>query len=412
MAGRKAEKRQIRYTSAKEASEREDSSRGSKALKVPKGVTMSQIFKKKGVKKFDILPYVVGQGNKGADEGMVYYKRLYFVHDNVGIDNDKYCCLKANWGEPCPVCEHFYKLKQEGKAWDDIKVFRPKERELFNLIEKEHEDEGVQVLDFNKYQFGRILQELVNDSEKATEEEDNYTNFFHLEGGKSLHVTVIEEDFMGKPIGKPSNIVMKRRKDYPEEMLDKVFCLDDMIRKPSYEELDKAFHAVPKEEEEEDDDDAEDTPPRGRSNKPAKDEDEDEEDTDLPEDEDEDEEDKEPAAAVKYAVGDFVMYRGLECQIEKISKDGKTINVQDLENDDDYVVKDITKLSPVDKSDGEDEDDTPDHMKPKGKKPPTNGKAKPPAKDDEDDDEDDPEDPEDEDDDPPPPPAKKPRGKK
>src|SRR5271154_1674773 len=69
-------------------------------LEVPEGTNFFQL-KQSGVKRLEIIPYIVGKGNPFADEGEKHYERTYYVHRSVGANNDTYCCPAKNWKKPC-----------------------------------------------------------------------------------------------------------------------------------------------------------------------------------------------------------------------------------------------------------------------------------------------------------------------
>lgn len=423
MASKKEkEKKKIRYSTAKERAEKHEAatSNTSKALKIPKDVLLMTKFKGKGIVKMDILPYFVGKGNPMCDadeEGKTHFERTYWVHGQVGPDNETHTCLKQTFHKPCPICEHMSDLRRKGADWEAIKEWKPKERQLFNFIDVTNETEkakGVQVFDFNHWQFGKII----DSKRELSDDEDNYDGFYHLTGGQTLKIHVVEESFMGKPNFKPETIDFKPRPDYDESIIDDTYCLDEFIQETPYKKLKEIFMAMaaPADKDEDEDDDI---PPKGRkttSHSPPDDEDDEDEDEDS-DLEDEDEEEVKPAksskAKHKFKVGDHVMYKKLECQITKISADGKLITIED-ESEEDYRVNDASLLSLIE----EEEDDAPTStVRSKKKNLP---KDEPDEDDDEDTDDDDDsdedgdedEDDEDEEDEEPEPPKKRGRPKK
>src|SRR5258708_36480063 len=87
----------------------------STAVRVPSGMKMFRI-KAAGVKRVDLVPYTVGKGNPFADPGMSYPERTFYVHQNVGVKDSSYVCLRETLGKRCPICDYRKKLDSEEDA--------------------------------------------------------------------------------------------------------------------------------------------------------------------------------------------------------------------------------------------------------------------------------------------------------
>lgn len=283
-------KKALQYGSAKERAERHESGFEPTAVKLPEGVSRL-VFKKEGTYRLDVLPYITGKGNPFVDEGVMYNERTYWVHRGIGAESNSYCCLSKTFKKKCPICEHIAKLKRQGGDDDTIKALKPSERQLFNVKDLGESDKGIQVLDQSHFLFGKLIDEKV----LAADPEDNYENYFHLEGGMTLKIRVVQDSFGGNTFYKATNIEMKPRKDYDEGILEEVTCLDECLVQLTYDELKSIFEQTGGDSEESDDDsDDDDLPPAKAKGKPQvrkpadDDEDEDEEDedpSDLEEDE-------------------------------------------------------------------------------------------------------------------------------
>jgi hypothetical protein len=303
---RKVDKKKRNYASAKERIERHDSGYSPTAVKLPEGFERL-VFDKKGTYRFDVIPYVVGKGNPYADEGAWWCERTYFVHRNIGPENKSYCCLAKTFKKKCPICEEIARLNRSGGDPDLIKSLKTSERQLWNV--KDLNDDGkMKVLDQSNFLFGALIDAKV----AASDDEDHYENYFHLEDGYTLKVTVDQDSFAGKTFFKPTNIDMKARKeDYDDSIVKEACCLDDCLVELSYEKLKSIFLQEAEESDDSEDEDEEETPKKkstavsknGKAastkakGKPVDDDDEseDEEDTDDSdlEDDDSDEDDSE-----------------------------------------------------------------------------------------------------------------------
>lgn len=244
-------------------------------LKIPQGI---QLFKPKaGIVLLDILEYPVGKSNPYAEEGMLYYERTFWVHRGVGANNDSYLCAAKTFKHKCPICEYRQRLQRESDEDKEelIKSLAPKERQIFNVINLKEPDKGVLLFEMSHYLFGARLDAEIRNSD----EEDGWEEFARIDGGLTLKVGFSEESFAGQSFVKADSINFRPRKtEYDEdEMLEKVYVLDDLLVETPYDELKKALL----EEDEEDDG----TPKSRKSSKSKKDEDEDEEDDDDEEEE-------------------------------------------------------------------------------------------------------------------------------
>lgn len=295
----KKEKR--RYTSAKAQADKQNLGYTSTYLKLPDG---AQMFKPKaGVMLIDILPFVAGKGNPEAEEGCLHWERTYESHRGIGANGDTHVCPRVTLKEPCPVCEFRARKMREGDDTNEdlIRDLSPKKRQLFNVINLKDPDRGVQIWDMSYHLFGKILFARLRNSD----EDDGWDNFFHLEGGLTLKIGFVEKSFGGFTYLEVETIDFKPRKqDYDDEILEQVYCLDDLLVVTPYDELKKAFLEAkdsPKgkgkasdddEEDEVDEEEEEETTPPPRGKKPAKPADDEEE-------EEEEEEDEKPSKPAK-----------------------------------------------------------------------------------------------------------------
>jgi hypothetical protein len=310
----KGNKRVINYTNAKEVVAKSESEGSSKALNIPKDVgTFS--FKKKGKYKLNVLPYFVGKGNPYADEGMCHYERTYFVH-RVGPNSESVCCPVKTFGRPkCPVCQYADRMKAMGKEYEVYSSFLPKKRQLYNVLEVvEDETPEVRVFDISHFNFGKALDAKIKDAE----DDDGYANFFHLDGGMLLTVSVDEKSFAGTTFYQATNIEMKsRQKPLDDSLLDEVHCLDDLLRERSYDEIKKLFESG--EDEEEGDykeEKKEEAPKQERSKsveKPV-------------------EEEVKPETFEGITIGGYYVYQDVDVKVVSVYKDGKRLKVVE-END-------------------------------------------------------------------------------
>jgi hypothetical protein len=217
-------------------------------------------LKTAGVKRFDIMPYIVGKGNPRCDEGLDYYERTYYVHRNIGPDNKAYVCPAKTIGQRCPICE--WRLRADrNKTADEalIKDLAPRERQLFVVYDHADSDKGYQVWDISYHLFGKALDKRLAD---LFADGDDYYCFADLQGGYTLRCGIVEKTIPGRTFFEVGTIDFKARaEDFDPECLQDTPCLDDLLVILPYDEL----RAIFLQSDEPDVDNIEDAP----TNRPA-----------------------------------------------------------------------------------------------------------------------------------------------
>ncbi len=302
---REKAKQKVRYVNAKEVAAKESQGFEMSTINLPPGMERFS-FKKEGQYKLDIIPYIVGKGNPQAGEGLAFYKRRYYVHKDVGVNNKWIVCPARTFGKTrCPICEDVSAKLREG---EDVKLVNPlkdKMRELYLVIDHDEMAKGVQLYEGPFYSG---LGELLTTELEAMDEDDGDRDFFCLEGGRTLKIFVKEESVGSGKFKKPVSIkFMARKEDLPEDLLDKAPCLDDIIKEMPYDEMKKMYYQLA-------DDDVEDNSATNGE------EEEEEEVSDK----------KQPTAqSMGLKVGSKVVYRGETCEVKKISPDGSSMTLVD-----------------------------------------------------------------------------------
>lgn len=330
-------------------------------ISVPEGVSMFSI-KKPGIYRIDILPYEVGKGNPWCDEGDLHYERSYWNHRDIGPNGDSYVCLAKTYDKKCPICEERVRMAKDPDSDPDVvKDLKPKERQLFNVIDLAEKEKGVQLWDISYYLFGKQLESAIKMGDDG-----EYDLFADLEQGMTLKLNVEEKKMGTNSFSEVTAIEFKARKTpYDDDILEQTHCLDELLKETPYDKLKATFLQIDEDSnEDEDDDDEEETSKSKKKSKtkpaskkkPAEDDDEDEDDDgdeelDEEDDEDDDDDDDEddgdeekPAKKGKkfvnqaelagMKVGMMVEHDDFgECKIVHISKDGTSLKLEDEDGD-------------------------------------------------------------------------------
>ena len=228
----------------KQRMKEQSNSQGAWCIQLPEG---KEAFKTKPKMLLDLLPYVVSvSNNPEAKKGELLDRRKYGVHRNVGIDNKSRVCPQITLGLPCPICEARTKLmkgSEEDRAMAPEKV---KVRELYNVLDLNDEEKGVQVWDISYHLFTKQLEEEVNNDDTG-----DYAGYAELKDGYTLKLRFKDKTMPDKKTGKNSEpflevsrIDFEKRDIYPKTILDEVNDLDKCLKVLSYSDLEKEFYGT------------------------------------------------------------------------------------------------------------------------------------------------------------------------
>lgn len=297
---RRVSREEVRANAAKGGSS------GSSYLTLPAGIR-EWSPDKAGTFRLNVLPYEVTDKNHpdGVEPGVLWYKRPFAVHRDVGPNEDRVVC-PGSVGLPCPICQEAKRLAKEDYEANKeaIRALNPQRFVAYNIVDPDDEDK-VAVF---AYSFGKFAKVLGKELEEG---DDEVLNFYDVtKDGKTLKVRFSEAEFSGQKYLEATRIDFLDRDAMDEdEVLGKVANLDAIILPVMpYEKLKTLFSQTaeePEEEEEEappkkkpvkaaDDEDEGDEPPAPKK-KPAKEE-EPEEPEEEPEEEDDPPPKKKPAA--------------------------------------------------------------------------------------------------------------------
>ena len=292
---KKSAKRRTARKNAQRRAERKQDGDFLKVFKLPEGAKRFQV-KTSGPKRIDVIGYDVTTGdNPYADKGDFHYERTFYTHRGIGINEDSVVCPKMTYGKPCPICEYQATLKGDEDREEEYKSLKPKERQLWNVVDLSNADLGVQIWEVSYFLFGKKL-----DSEIANgDEDDEFEVFSDWDGGKTLKMNFEEKKFAGQTFYDVTSINFKDRSTVYDESTG-AHDLDKLLICLSYGELQRLFdHSEPVtakvvDDDDDDDDDevVEEKPkPKAKAKKKKKPEPEPEEEEEDDEEEEEEEDD-------------------------------------------------------------------------------------------------------------------------
>ena len=196
---------------------------------------------KVGTRRVDVIPYKVGKGNPYCETvGELFFERTFYEHRDIGVNQEKFVCPAKTVNKRCPICDYINKLNRDPNADPElIKALAPRQRQLFNVIDIEDRDEGVQIWDISFHLFGKLLDAEIRNAD----EDEEYEFFADLDGGQTLKLGITDKVIgKGKPFYEVETIGFKKRQEeYDEEILEQTHCLDDILRILDYDKLKAIF---------------------------------------------------------------------------------------------------------------------------------------------------------------------------
>lgn len=233
-------------------------------LAIPEG---TQFFapKSKGPYNLDILPYeVTVDTHPEVNKGELWYQRTYWKHFGLGDDGKKSTICPKTIGKPCPICEMYKELNSSDDEDDreSAKKIKAKERELYNVIDLDNQDAGIQIFEYSFHLFGKALSEEINEGP------EEYAGFAELEDGYTLQVHFRKTSIGGgTPFYELRKLEFEEREEYDEEILEEVYNLDQLLKISSYKELQSMLTGT---EEEDTDKEEEEKPKKSSKEKSSK----------------------------------------------------------------------------------------------------------------------------------------------
>ena len=202
-------------------------------------------IKEEGNRRIDIIEYVVPEEPKSgpnpfARPGELYYERTFYHHRNIGADGKTYVCPRKTMGKRCPICDDIDKMQKESDVDPDaIKALLPKERQLFNVYDRDEPSKGVQLWEISFHNFGKQLDKEI----KHADEDEGYDTFWYAnENGWTLRIGFEKVSFAGTSYCKAATVGFKKRETpIPDGIKNEVLQLDNLLTILPYEQLNAIF---------------------------------------------------------------------------------------------------------------------------------------------------------------------------
>ena len=187
---------------------------------------------------FDILPYIAGTQNPRRKKGKAAYVVDVFTHRGVGPNEDQYICLAKSYNEPCPICEYRAERVKEGDATEEeLKALKPSRRVIYAIWDGDDQKKGVQIYEVAHWFMENPIQSIVKKPKRGGGLSEAI-DFPHPDNGKSV---AFEIKAVGKNRDYTGHQFVDRDEPIPDEILETVPVVDELLHIPSYEEVHAAF---------------------------------------------------------------------------------------------------------------------------------------------------------------------------
>lgn len=198
---------------------------------------------KYGTHIIDLIPYLAGKEDPQNSENTPVYTFTYYVHRFVGPANADVICLEQMGKGTCAICEHRNRLREEGKSDEIWKKLFPKERNLYNVVcyNLNEEAKGIQIWDESEFYSQRNISPLAREKGRGGAK-DKKINFVDPDNGKSIEFEIqapVSKDDYKKYIG----FKFRKRDGYTlkDSILDDANTLDELIEYPSEEMVEEIY---------------------------------------------------------------------------------------------------------------------------------------------------------------------------
>jgi hypothetical protein len=198
------------------------------------GVEFESFKAKKGTFELDFIPFWMKHKNlEDIPAGEMWYRYQILVHHNIGTSKKKIVCPRTI-GEKCPICEYRNELmKTPGYDKEEAKALGVQKQELYNVIDRSSGKDDILLWRVARGNFGDFLEEEIRSST-----DEAIGAFAEPVEGYTVKVRFSEETFNKNTFFSANRIdFIPRDYDYPDEIVDEAYQLDEIINILPYEEL-------------------------------------------------------------------------------------------------------------------------------------------------------------------------------
>lgn len=230
-------------------------------LRLPDGVKRMKINAERGVplvKRLAPIPYVVSPAvrNNECEPGYLFWLLNYVCHKVFNGIANIVVCPAAMAKRRCAFCEwRSQAQRQSGLSKDDREMLdklKPKDMQLYNMLDMDAPNEGVQLWDIAQFNFGKMYASTLAALFPAGASPPHPQRLPHHPKHGFILQTVFEKtEARGDrrkpdakqidPFTQATRIDWVPRGPLSREVLEQALVLEDLLIVPSYEETYRAF---------------------------------------------------------------------------------------------------------------------------------------------------------------------------
>lgn len=224
-----------------------ESSNGGRKLayRMPKDIKVYKV--KEGENRIDIIPYVIKNPNNpavlfnGFKVGDLDYYQQLEVHRRIGTSYNDYLCAKRMFGQRCAICDAQKQAYDAGDA-ETGKSLYPQTRVVYNIIDLNDPDSGIQLFEISYAWFEKQLRELAAMKSKKGQP----IIFGDWEIGKTIVFYGSKGQYGKGDYFEPKNYSFEEReKPYTEEIVKRAHPLDEYFVMPDYDVVEADYLQAP-----------------------------------------------------------------------------------------------------------------------------------------------------------------------
>jgi hypothetical protein len=206
-----------------------------------------------GTNRINIVPYRIKTKKhplvKSGDLkiGDIDYNMDLWIHRSIGVVSADVICPKKNFGKPCPICEQAEQYRSAGKQ-KEYEAFQAKRRVFYNVIDVKNPEKGMMVLDTSHFLFEK---ELIEEARQGADD-GQIVDFADISDGKTIKFRASEATYNKQKFFEFKSFQFIDREDaLDEDLIEQAVSFDELMKTPTYEEIEKIMYGEEDEEEEE-----------------------------------------------------------------------------------------------------------------------------------------------------------------
>jgi hypothetical protein len=165
-----------------------------------------------------------------------YFGKVVHIHTKIGPDNYAFLCLRKMFGEKCPICTEYMKIKWENSSDGRVKRHGLKVRHLFFIIDVSSSISKLERVQW--YNAPNSVGDAILDLSGSDEDEDEVIDISDPIEGKDFCFTRTGVSWQDT---RYSDFYLEDRDPIPEEWYELLPTFDKVLRIPDRDYMREEF---------------------------------------------------------------------------------------------------------------------------------------------------------------------------